>query len=483
MKLIGKVTKLLIAFSWVVYILLLPMHAVVGQKKGAIEADTSEMHTDILQLWDNSKKRLAKGIRVMNDRSTMPLYYLQQSTANLFIYATNTENYELLDDIAKVYLEAADKLNAMDSTNTAARAWLANGKESILTSAQFLNAASKMINRITMMPKEAVQECPHLSSFIEVYAPIVISHYQRWVFEEEAFTVSPWGCSKQRMNHYELVKAKINQELGDRVSYCNVVLDVDLWIISGVLEIIAAKSRYPDRIGLSDDQLASFKEYTQVGFELIEGILQDTKIKDFDGNEVTGVAIQPGAWTDHPDYQYAADTSISTGITPSKGSVEGISWDISHARRWVHILESMLENKHHIGSDFPDNSTMEKFANQVVYKIFNGNFEYPLFSNYFDGTNGWYRVNYSRREGFGYRPYDLSKEALTSGFFFWSKYNADLARLQKKLLEVIQDKDKQEHIDNYYGTYYMGYKRVANIDIDKKGSLDLLQFLPTFYPK
>jgi hypothetical protein len=79
-----------------------------------------------------------------------------------------------------------------------------------------------------------------------------------------------------------------------------------------------------------------------------------------------------------------------------------VGWDISHATRYVEVFESLYRRRELLGTQFPDSNVMTSLANQLAYAIFNGDFEKPLFANFFDGTNGWFRINHSGREGFGY---------------------------------------------------------------------------------
>lgn len=68
----------------------------------------------------------------------------------------------------------------------------------------------------------------------------------------------------------------------------------------------------------------------------------------------------------------------------------------------MHVFDSLYENKEIIGLDFPDEIFMNQLTNQFLYCAFNGDFSKPLFTNFMDGTTGWYLVGYEKRTGFGY---------------------------------------------------------------------------------
>jgi hypothetical protein len=69
-----------------------------------------------------------------------------------------------------------------------------------------------------------------------------------------------------------------------------------------------------------------------------------------------------------------------------------------------------------------------------------------LFSNYWSGANGWYRVGYDERgsgkPAEGVPPYGLTKSLPTGGYITWAKYNPVIAIIGKRLYELINSTDK-----------------------------------------
>jgi len=120
------------------------------------------------------------------------------------------------------------------------------------------------------------------------------------------------------------------------------------------------------------------------------------------------------------------------------------------------------------------------------YATFNRDFKKPLFTNFMDGTNGWYRVNYSGRKGFGYGPWDMSISVLTGGFGFWSKYNSDTQKVFVALIEMLKSKDPaiRQHVINHYETnVWKQYKREREFNFEKLDDSKtlgiLIQVLPS----
>ena len=107
------------------------------------------------------------------------------------------------------------------------------------------------------------------------------------------------------------------------------------------------------------------------------------------------------------------------------------------------------------------------FANQFAYRVFNGDFEYPLFSNYFDGTNGWYRVDYDKRKNFGYGPSDMSITAYSGGFMFWKDYNPDIKIIANSLYALIHtsNQEKLDFLNQRYEKNYWTNRTTTNLPI------------------
>jgi hypothetical protein len=150
----------------------------------------------------------------------------------------------------------------------------------------------------------------------------------------------------------------------------------------------------------------------------------------------------------------------------------GASWDISHAYRLPVFLRALYENRKATGSAFPAHHDLEMVVNQYVYKVFNGDFNFPLFHNYFDGSDGWFRVGYNG-PGFGHPPSiycDMRNDktrCLTPGNIIgWGQLafvNPVLARLEQSLVNL--GFDDQLQVQRFRDRYYFcasAYKIVGS---------------------
>ena len=141
-----------------------------------------------------------------------------------------------------------------------------------------------------------------------------------------------------------------------------------------------------------------------------------------------GWVLQPGVWTDHPEYQYAGNKDIHPGLGPSP--VPGIATDSSHSLRFPLWLTSLM-GAYSTGSEdyrFYQNlrSGLEKqFYDKVLVKPTP---ERPCFliTNFMDGSNGVYRWGYqSLGKDSGYGPYEVSGSFLLG---WWAFLDTDRMR-------------------------------------------------------
>src|SRR5262249_28374171 len=123
-------------------------------------------------------------------------------------------------------------------------------------------------------------------------------------------------------------------------------------------------------------------------------------------------------------------------------------------------------------------------VNQYVYRVFNGDYSHPLFHNFLDGSDGWYRVGYNGA-GIGHPPsvycdqHDTRRPCLTPGnVIAWGQLafvNPDLARLEQALVRLAFEKttEAQKFRDRYY--FY------ADTPYEVQGSADKQTYATELY--
>lgn len=168
---------------------------------------------------------------------------------------------------------------------------------------------------------------------------------------------------------------------------------------------------------------------------------------------------KPVIWVKKADGNFEMETQVpwdSSYLSKDAG------WDISHARRLVPALEAFARNGENIRElwgydreEFDTPAIRKAFANQMVEKIWNKDLEYPLFTNYWSGDNGWYRVAYAAHTGrqfSGYPPYGLSNSIPEGGYPIWSTAHPTLGAIFRRLYELAnsEDPEAQEFMSKHY---------------------------------
>lgn len=145
-----------------------------------------------------------------------------------------------------------------------------------------------------------------------------------------------------------------------------------------------------------------------------------------------GWVLQPGVWTDHPEYQFAGNKDIHPRLAPSP--VPGIATDTSHSLRMPLWLISLM-GAYSTGSEdyrFYQNLRVgleKQFYDKVLVKPTP---ERPCFliTNFMDGTNGVYRWGYqSLGKDNGYGPYEVSGSFLLG---WWAFLDTDMRNVYRE---------------------------------------------------
>ncbi len=345
------------------------------------------------------------------------------------------------------------------------------GIESTLVSAQFLYPIIKLI---WYFAQNKQLRDPKVEAFINTFWTLNLEdHLLRWIFNEGTlnapntskivgsisnppgygpFQLKGWGCNYGDFNHSERVRYLTDRRFGTNYfdplygsssppnrPYCNSIWDTDLWILANVAHTLAAHQLAPDVLPISENDYTRLKTHLQNGIQLVLSRITYQTATDFNGQSVETAQWALGGFDGHNDYNYTGDLNPSfPGYTTEGGSptrpplpAPNVGWDISHARRLVQFFWTIEKLNEALDLRFPIQRVMQGMSNQLAYVVFNKNFSDPKVTNFLDGTNGWYRVNYLGRLGFGYAPYDwsMSRSVLTSGYGFWAKYNPDIAKM------------------------------------------------------
>jgi hypothetical protein len=138
--------------------------------------------------------------------------------------------------------------------------------------------------------------------------------------------------------------------------------------------------------------------------------------------------------------------------TASDGAKVSVSMSLQQAQDLIPTFTSLYENKKYFESraDFPNKETLSAIVNVLIYKDYNKDRRKPAFTNFVDGTNGWYLGDGSSKP---YGPYRLSEAVMNGGWGAWSFVNKDLQLVLDSVDEMLDSKDSKviKHRAEIYG--------------------------------
>jgi len=444
---------------------------------------SNEIDTKITKLWNQSKASFNISIGMLKD-SPIELYFIGSDSYNILYYAFNKKNTKLIDELLKIYMQtlpyakntkkytlyyiSKEKKKSSLTLKENIYIWSnKDGTEELISSAQFIFVVSFVFNEITKLPNN--KRTITMNNFIKKFSPILSSHYQRWILgvteigqniKIGSFNRRGWGCKDNKEEYiYSRTLNQMVEDLGQKAyhgaTYCNVIADPTLLIVSGLGYYLAGtKNKYPIYTIKNEKVLENFfiKSIKIISKEFKKNKIVNKNTKD---KNISILTFQDGAWFGHPDYYYSDYTGSTFPKNKDRKSNPHIGIDISHGSRIIYLLEMLLENKNKFQINFPTQNDMKMFANAFLYKVFNQDYQQPLFKNYMNGSNGWFRVNYESKQGYGYPPYSVgSTGALLGGYPRLSKYNTNLNKIFITLLKKLNSSQKDDiaFIHKFYET-------------------------------
>lgn len=398
---------------------------------------------DVARLWDEIAPLLSeKYPGAVAEGRTYGLYEIGDIMNNMLFYLERTQNKKIINDLSDFYLEIISK----SSKSKTGEDWYYHFNsekydgERILHSAQFIYSALKLYR---LMHQFGIEKFEYFEAVEDI---IIKGHLWRWIFYDKAFHRQGWGCSLSHYTHKEHILnlyGKIYWSK-DRKSYCNVFRDDDMWIAASAAEYLISQYYDPNSVGAELVEPDQVTEYVEIARKLLEQRYSTEWDSRFSG--LRG-QFEYGAYTDIEDYKYAMyeysekacdsckigkcnscniEDSLKSFHERGRASREAVGWDIAHARRVVPVFLTFMEFSGLYGKDFPTEQTLAEIARQLSYVVWNGDVTDPKFANYFDGSNGWYRVGYNDQKNFGYPPYSRSEFVSRAGYGVLRSYDARL---------------------------------------------------------
>lgn len=154
-------------------------------------------------------------------------------------------------------------------------------------------------------------------------------------------------------------------------------------------------------------------------------------------------------------------SQVNNGQPLQPRPLDNVGWDISHARRLVPLFDAMRNYGRYFAKvyglparDVVSDEIARAYAHQLTAKLWNQDIQRPLFSNFWSGANGWYRVGYQDgvKCNAGYPPYGLSISVPVGGYLTWSDMEGELSGIGQTLYTLINSSDEpsKEFVERYY---------------------------------
>ena len=456
------------------------------------------VENQVWSLWDTGvRDQLRQNLiqdRLLKQGDVYGLYFFQVYTHNMVSMARRCNRKDRLLEVAQLIKMAYSNLDK--SIAPQQRRWIHTkgsyrGKEVMLCSVQFLGLASSVANALATSSAPLNNE---EKAFIRDTVQIIVEHLLRW------------GDKKAIDALQKNIEARPEDIKEIKRSADILFTDKFLWQITIYAElagILQANDR--QKLGLRaispEDKKQLQKHLSMLlKFFLTRVSIQRAPRGRFDNVDLAD--LDRGYWRLFVDNLYAGyDKSAKpVELIPSyNGKVKAMTkinipvnkvprrqdtgWDISHARRLVHALDALERNRLALknifylhGRQLPPESLPTAFANTLVATIWNGDTEKPLFSNYWSGANGWYRVDYDGGSGSseGTPPYGMTDSFLSGGYVTWSKYNPIIGSLGRHFYDLTNSTKRDN--DRFMEKYYKQFSKGADA---KSKNLNKLTFYPS----
>lgn len=402
----------------------------------------------VWDLWDGGVKDSVR-IHLIEQRllltgDTYALYDLQTSLGNSVAMADRCGRHTRLVQLADLLLPVFNGIETLPLPNEHSKGWVCRGgslctkanrrlgKEVQLVSLQGLGLLTDLASRLADHPNSSLQR----HAFVGLTASVAQDHIERMA------TPNLRDSLRRRL--------RVKPEDVNGNSSALLYTSFDIWRYTVALNTAAlsAESWHPSKA--------------------VRGMVRDTAHLFAKRTTIDSTSASPRAildahfWDRRVDHAYAGyEGAVSPVkcvrhkgklrpvlINPpiSRHPVSGMGWDISHSRRLVPLFEAVERNGSQASATFgipfgllPSSLVRDAYANQLADVIWNQDSKYPLFSNYWGGANGWYRVAYKPGNSScrnGTPPFGLSSAFPQGGFITWARLNRDLAGIAKSLFTL-----------------------------------------------
>lgn len=470
--------------------------AIVGSEfacGGALETRT-------WQLWDEQGRRFMKeqliSARLLAQGDPYALYDLQSEFHNLQAMAERCSRVHRLVQLADDLMPVFERLEPLQG-NLADLAWICRGgnvcsersrelhQEEMLASAQGLGLLSALANALTRTPDPMAQAHPLIAKTVLAS----VAHLRRW------------GAADARTVWARIAGASV-QDINSG-SGSLFFSDKHLWQLAIYANVAGVAVMQPALVPTLHPGTAQNRELGQAIAALLHLLERRLTLQTVDSPRLGHMVIadlDAGFWRLYGGNRYAGyDGTAPPALCVKTASgmqvqmqvdlkdvpiVKDLGWDFSHARRLVPALDALQRNRHALQVFYaldpkamPSSELARNAAAQLVVKIWNGDVERPLFANYWNGSNGWYRVEVDSGTKVchsGYRPFGLSHSFPTGGYGAWGEYYPIIDMLGRQIYRLADS--PETNAIAFVSKYYSG---LSNTTSPISRAITQLMFWPT----
>jgi hypothetical protein len=395
------------------------------------------------------------------------IYYTELFVRSALESAQSCGDLRLYDEIAQYYL-----LMLQQTVELGAPApWSASGRvrsfpagagqrgDQELGNVQWLYPAAKLVRLISLLP--TAQRSATMQQFAAQYTSFIVDEQLLRFLLQPMRPAPGGGPDVSRIEAWN----RTLRGLKGRRTWETAMTDKDLWLLASSAEMLGANANDPALASLTEVQRTQLHTALEAGIRLFRSkqtSYPDTR--DLKGNSVGSASYFNGDYDDIPEY---AGSGVSGPTLPAAQPKRehNLSWDTAHSYRIPVFLRALYESKKATKLDFPRLEELKLTANQYVYRVFNGDFSRPLFRNYLDGHDTWYRVGFSG-PGSGYPPSEVCDMRSANrwcmapgniaGWGLLAFINPDLAMVERSLLRLAMDTSAEsEEFRNRHYSYFL----------------------------
>lgn len=439
---------------------------------------SGDVHAQAINLWENTLRKYFEGqvnkdLKLLGD--TYVLYNIQQYLQS-FVEMTRRCNdrpqiAELVETLSPVFAELQPLPNYPNG-----RGWICRGgsvcnrfnrlinTEIQLCSAQFLGLIGALATDVVeKIPRN--QQTNAEKIFVINAIETIANQLDRWLSPSYFAQVAV----RTKMTMHDATDGQSKYFFSDK----------DLWFIDLLSDLSELKQSNTKQSTDGVQHMQSLQGKREQIALLIDFFIQRVSLSETANG--LRAEIDRGFWRNYGDSAYALyegrESPIACIIDPGSNSrhktirVERSSkyidptmgWDFSHARRLVPALDTLSRNAKNLAAVFDyhskqlaSNVLINAFSNQIIDKIWDQNSDQPLFSNFWDGKNGWYRAGYDNGTGCreGQAPYSLTVSFPTGGYPEWGHFNPKIRLLSTRLRQLTESEapSARAFINKYYSS-------------------------------